>query len=114
MKALRAVVILHLTGVLIQAVLAGQFLSGRDGAVVLHERIGWAVAAIGLIQILLTIALRLPQNAALVLILSSAMIFLGEVLQVGTGYLRLPGVHIPLAILIGGGLAALAVRVFRT
>lgn len=114
MKALRAVVILHLTGVLIQAVLAGQFLSGRDGAVVLHERIGWAVAAIGLIQILLTIALRLPQNAALVLILSSAMIFLGEVLQVGTGYLRFPGVHIPLAILIGGGLAALAVRVFRT
>jgi hypothetical protein len=114
MKALRSVVILHLTGILLQAVLAGQFLSGRDAAVVFHERVGWAVAAIGLVQILLAIALRLPQNAALALILSSAMIFLGEVLQIGTGYLRFPGVHVPLAILIGGGLAAIAVRVFRT
>jgi hypothetical protein len=114
MKALRIVVVLHLVAILIQAALAGQFLSGLDAAVQLHERTGWGLAAIGLAQVLLTVVQRLPPGSALVLILSSAAIFLAEALQVGTGYLRFLGVHIPLAILIAGGTAAVAVRVFRS
>lgn len=113
MKALRTLVVLHLFGVLLQAALAGQFLSGLDGAVVLHERVAWALAAMGLSQVLLTVALRLPQETALILIVASAGIFLAEALQVGTGYLRFLGVHVPLAILISAGLAATTVRVFR-
>ena len=113
MNALRVIVVLHLTAILLQAALAGQFLSGRDGAVVLHERMGWTVAAIGLAQVLLTVILRLPRDAALVLILASAMIFLAEALQMGTGYLRFMFAHVPVAVLIAGGVAAVAVRVFR-
>ena len=113
MKVLRIVIPLHLLAVFLQAVLAGQFLSGTDGAVLFHEYTGWTVAALGLGQVLCCLAAELPAGLALPLILSSALIFLGEVLQVGTGYLRFLGVHIPLAILIVGGLAEQAARVFR-
>jgi len=110
MKPLRIVFVLHLLAVVTQAVLAGQFLSGADGLVVVHESTGWAVVALGLVQVILAVVVR----ARVAIILPSALIFLGEVLQVGTGYLRFLGVHVPLGVLIAGGLAALAAWMFRS
>ena len=112
-QTLRILVLLHLLAIFTQAVLAGQFLSGADGAVLFHESAGWTVASIGLAQVICTVVMK-PPRASLTLILSSALIFLAEALQVGTGYLRFLGVHIPLAVLIAGGVAAQAVRVFRS
>ena len=106
--------LLHLLAVFTQAVFAGQFLSGKDGAVLFHESAAWTVAFIGLAQVICAAMMKLPPGASLTLILSSALIFLAEALQVGTGYLRFLGVHIPLAVLIAGGVAAQAVRVLRS
>jgi hypothetical protein len=46
-------------------------------------------------------------------VMASALIFLAEGLQIGTGYGRFLTVHVPLAVLIFGGLAAQTVWVFR-
>jgi hypothetical protein len=96
-RALRLVLILHALGVLMQATLAGRFLSGDDGAVKVHEVTGWVIAVICLIQIVLAVVVK---EVPLWFVIGSVAIFLGEGLQVGTGYGRFLNVHIPLSILI--------------
>ena len=105
---LRAVILLHALGILIQAVFAGQFLSGADSSVTLHETTGWIIAAVCLVQIVLA-----DKNTPLWFVISSVLIFLGEALQVGTGYGRFLNVHIPLSILITCGVVAQAAWAFR-
>ena len=108
--ALKAVLTLHALGVLMQAALAGQFLSGADNAVPIHEVTGWIVAALGLFQIVLAI---LSRAAPLWFVIASVGTFLGEALQVGTGYGRFLGVHIPLSILIFGLIVWQTIWVYR-
>lgn len=98
-KALRAVLLLHILGVIVQATLAGEFLSGTDSAVQIHEITGWTVVALGLVQILLAIV---SKSAPLWFVIASVGTFLGESLQIGTGYGRFLNAHIPLAVLIFG------------
>lgn len=95
--SLRVIVVFHALGILGQAILAGQFLSGSDSSVLMHETTGWIVAAACLIQIVLSVVIR---KVPLWFIMSSVLIFLGEGLQVGTGYGRFLNVHIPLSIII--------------
>jgi cytochrome b561 len=92
-----------------QATLAGQFLSGTDSAVSIHEVTGWTVAVLGFLQILLALAVRTP----LWFTIASLGTFLGESLQVGTGYGRFLNVHIPLAILIFGVVVWQTIWAFR-
>ena len=99
MKLLRIVLALHVLGVIAQAILAGQFLSGTNAAVPIHEVIGWTVAVLGLMQIVFAIIAR---RSPLWFVIASVGTFLGEGLQVGTGYGRFLGVHIRLSILIFG------------
>jgi hypothetical protein len=80
-----------------QATLAGRFLSGEDSSVKIHEVTGWVIAAICLIQIVLAVVVK---EIPLWFVIASIAIFLGEGLQVGTGYGRFLNVHIPLSILI--------------
>jgi hypothetical protein len=80
-----------------QATLAGQFLSGEDSAVKIHEVTGWVIAGICLIQIVIAVVVK---TVPLWFVISSVAVFLGEGLQVGTGYGRFLNVHIPLSILI--------------
>jgi hypothetical protein len=108
--ALKTVLTLHILGVIVQATLAGQFLSGTDGAVPIHEVTGWIVATLGLLQIILAIVAR---SAPLWFVIASVGTFLGEGLQVGTGYGRFLGVHIPLAILIFGLVVWQTIWVYR-
>ena len=98
-RLLRLVLLLHIAGVVVQSALAGQFLSGADSAVSIHEVTGWIVVAFGLVQILLAIV---SKSAPLWFVIASVGTFLGEALQVGTGYGRFLNVHIPLAVLIFG------------
>jgi hypothetical protein len=96
-----------------QAVFAGQFLSGGEGPVRLHELTGFAVVALGALQILTSLLLKTPRGAVAAFVMASALIFLAEGLQIGTGYGRFLTVHVPLAVLIFGGLAAQTVWLFR-
>jgi hypothetical protein len=106
---LKSVLVLHLCGVLMQASLAGQFLSGADSAVKIHEVTGWVIAGLGLLQIVFSIVTK---NVPLWFVIASVGTTLGEALQVGTGYGRFFHVHIPLAIVIFGLLVAQTMWLF--
>jgi hypothetical protein len=109
-KALQSILILHAMGVLMQATLAGRFLSGDDGAVKVHEVTGWVIAGLCLVQIVLAIVVK---KVPLWFVVASVVTFLGEGLQVGTGYGRFLNVHIPLSILISGAVMAQILWAFR-
>ena len=108
----RAILVLHVLGVLTQSVFAGQFLSGADSAVVFHEVSGWCVAVLGLLQTGLAFTL-LRQRHGLWYVVGSFFLMIGEALQLGTGYGRFLGVHVPLAVLILAGLTAMLVMACR-
>jgi|SRR5580658_2966656 hypothetical protein len=109
-KTLQAVLILHATGVLTQAALAGRFLSGDDGSVKIHEVTGWVISGICIVQIVLAVVLK---GTPLWFVIASVVIFLAEGLQVGTGYARFLNVHIPLSILITGAVTGQILWAFR-
>jgi hypothetical protein len=109
---LRSVVVCHALVVLTQAVFAGQFLSGSDSQVKFHEITGWIVLAISLGQIAIIAALMRSGGVSLMLLFGSVLVFLGEGLQIGTGYGRFLNVHVPLGVIIFGSVAAQAVSVF--
>ena len=97
--ALKTIVALHALGVFAQAVLAGQFLSGVDSTVVFHEVNAFVVLGLCLAQIVFSFVVkRLPIWFPVI----TVFVFLCEGLQMGTGYGRFLGVHIPLAILTFG------------
>jgi hypothetical protein len=110
---LRIAVILHLLAAATQAVLAGQFLSGADHSVAIHEQAGWGVAGICVVQILIVVIFRAPRGRMLPFLLSTVLILLGEFLQVGTGYGRFLNVHVPLGALILSGITAQLVWILR-
>lgn len=103
---LKAVVILHALGIFAQSVFAGQFMAGSDTAVRFHEAGGWVILGICLVQIVL--ALRIKAMPLWFAVLS-VLIFLFEGLQIGTGYGRFLGVHVPLAVITFGAVLGQAV-----
>jgi hypothetical protein len=110
MRALRVVLVVHALAVFTQAALAGNFLSGEDSAVKYHEVTGWIVPVLCLIQIVIAVTRK---GTPLAFTIASIATFLGEGLQVGTGYGRFLNVHIPLSVLLAGALAGQIVWAFR-
>ena len=113
LQSLRGVCAIHIAAVFAQAVYAGQFLSGETGPVRLHEVGAWIILMAAAAQLILTIIRGRFEVQALPLTLSSVAVLLCEGLQVGTGYGRFLAVHIPLAVLIFGGLVWQAIQLFR-
>ncbi|HME07816.1 MAG TPA: hypothetical protein VKG25_12225 [Bryobacteraceae bacterium] len=112
MPLLRVVIVLHALGIVTQAVLAGLFLSGSLGPVVLHEWLAWVILGIAALQIGVVLAHGL-EGAGLLLAISSLFVLLGEVLQTGTGYGRFLAVHVPLGVFLFGAVSWQLVEVFR-
>ena len=79
----------------------------------LHEVVAWIILIAATAQVILTIIRGRFEAQALPLTLSSVSVLLCEGLQVGTGYGRFLAVHIPLAVLIFGGLVWQTLRLFR-
>ena len=102
--ALIVTCLLQVFCVFLQAVLAGSFLSGTDASVRMHEIGGWVTFLVAVLQVVL-LALPAARRFGIWLLVSSVGIATGELLQLGTGYGRFLRVHIPLAVLIVGGLA---------
>jgi len=107
-KALRTVLVIHTLAICAQATLAGQFLSGEDSAVAVHEITGLIIPVICLLQIVL--AFRV---APLSFSIATVAVFLCEGLQIGTGYGRFLSVHIPLSVVIAGVVVGQIVWAFR-
>ncbi len=112
LTALRIVLVAHALGILIQAIFAGQFLSGAEGPVVFHERTAWLVIGLSAVQVILSILL-IRAGGPLWLIVASLFLLIAEALQTGTGYGRFLGVHVPLGALVFGAVVWMAVWAFR-
>ena len=114
LTTLRIILILHTIAVLTQSVFAGQFLSGIDSQVVFHERSAYVILALALAQIALS-ALGLKSGVgSLWLLFGSTFVFLAEGLQMGTGYGRFLGVHVPLGVIVFGALMWQTSLAFRS
>ena len=101
---LRGVLAIHLLTVVSLGALAGMFLSGTDTAVALHELFGRFLVGICLIQITLTALLRARQMCPIWLLPNAIGIFIAELLETYAGYHQILVLHVPLAILIFGGI----------
>ncbi len=112
MLILRVVIVLHALAIGTQAILAGLFLSGSLGPVVVHEWMAWVILCIAAVQIGVVLAHGL-EGPGLILAISSLFVFLGEVLQTGTGYGRFLVVHVPLGVFLFGAVLWQLVEVFR-
>jgi hypothetical protein len=113
LTAMRAAVTLHLAGVLAQAALAGLFLAGSDSAVNLHEITGLWIARFCLLQLLIAILLWRWGGASIRPAVFTLCLFLAEALQVVAGFRRILPLHVPLAMLIFGGLVSMTITVWR-
>jgi hypothetical protein len=112
LAGLRVILPLHALGVLAQAALAGQFLSGLEDPVVFHAWTAWAILVVSLAQVALAVAASFG-GAPLWFMLTSVFVLLAEALQTGTGYGRFLGVHIPLGVVLFGLVLWQTIFVFR-
>jgi hypothetical protein len=111
--ALRTVLVLHSCALLAQPALAGEFLSGTDKAVRLHEWLGWAILGLCSIQTVLAAFGMRTGATNYWLLIGSALLFLAESLQIGVGYGRFLQVHIPLGAIEFAVVLVQTVSVFR-
>lgn len=109
-RPLQVVLLTHSLALLAQPAIAGEFLSGTDGVVQFHEWTGWLILALCIAQIALAAVTR---EAPLWLVMGSVMVLLGELMQVGTGYMRYMPVHVPLGVILFGVVLAQTVWMFR-
>ena len=109
---LRLVLVSHALALLAQSVFAGQFLSGSDSPVKFHEVTGWIVLGISAAQILTGSLLMKSRIASLWLVFGSIFVFLGEGLQIGSGYGRFLNVHVPLGVILFAAVTGQTISVF--
>jgi hypothetical protein len=101
---LRSVLVIHLLTVICLGTLAGMFLSGNATALALHEIGSRFLVGICLIQIVLTALLRMRGGSPAWLLPFAIGILVAELLETYAGYRRVLILHVPLAILIFGGI----------
>ncbi len=104
LSLLRVVLSIHLLAVIVQATLAGMFLSGSVMALPLHEMTARALVGICLFQIAIAILLRVRGACPTWMLISAIAILLAELLETYSGYRGILAVHVPLALGIFGGI----------
>jgi hypothetical protein len=104
LSVLRMVLLIHLLAVVAQATLAGMFLSGSGMALLLHEMTARGLVGICLLQIAITVLLRVRGGCPAWVLISAIAILLAEMLETYSGYRGLLAVHVPLALGIFGGI----------
>ena len=113
LPALRVVAVLHALSFLLQPILAGLFLSGQDTAVDSHATNATIVVTLCLVMTVLAFpAWRrglIPRAA----FTTAAALFVVEILQMGAGYGHVMWIHIPLGVIMMGGVAQLMPLIMR-
>ncbi len=110
---LRTVLVVHTLVLFLQAGLAGEFLSGADNVVKIHEAAGWVLLGLGFSQAVLAAFAARSGGATLWLVIGSVLVLFAEGLQIGTGFARFLRVHIPLPVVIFGAVLTQTVSQFR-
>jgi hypothetical protein len=110
---MRLVVTVHALAVFAQPFLAGQFLAGNFDFVDLHATTGMVAEALGLIQIPFAILLRWPGRGPLWPLWASVLVFLAEIPQTFVGFTGILAIHVPLGVLLFGGMLLLLLCIWR-
>jgi hypothetical protein len=93
---------------LMQAVLAGLALSGRPAALNAHMFNGAAVFVLSAAEVVIAILLRRAKDLPRWALVASAVLLLGQILQMLSGRFHLLSVHIPLGVGLFGLMMVLA------
>lgn len=97
---LRGVVTVHLVAVLAQPVLAGAFLAGDVDAIAVHGTIGSLLAVVGMATIVATVLYVVGGRGRLWVVPVAIGLFLADGIQIGAGFSRDLGLHVPLGVAI--------------
>lgn len=107
---LRAVVAVHAALVLVQAALAGRYLSGDAGALTLHEANGTEViTVVAMAQIVAAVLVWRPGRGRAWPMAASVALLAAETAQITFGFSGLRALHVPLGVAISGVTVALLV-----
>lgn len=113
LPALRVVAVLHALSFIMQPILAGLFLSGRDAAIDMHATNASVLVLLCLVMAILAFpAWRrgLVPRAAFTVAVALLVV---EGLQMGAGFGHLMWLHIPLGVLMMGGVAQIMPLIMR-
>jgi hypothetical protein len=113
LPALRVVAVLHALSFLLQPIMAGLFLSGQDTAIDMHAMNASIVMTLCLIMTILAFPLWRRGLVPRAVFTTSLVLLIAEGLQMGAGYGHVMWVHIPLGVLLMGGVAQLMPMVMR-
>ncbi|MEY9857464.1 hypothetical protein ABH935_003072 [Catenulispora sp. GAS73] len=113
LPALRVVAVLHALSFLLQPILAGLFLSGQDSAIDSHATNATIVVALCLVMTVLAFPAWRRGLVPRAAFTTSAALFVVEILQMGAGYGHVMWIHIPLGVIMMGGVAQLMPLIMR-
>ena len=105
--ALRVIAVLHALALVAQPILAGLFLSGRDGAVELHATNAMIVATLCLLQTVTDALLWRTRTIVRRIFTQSLALLVLEIVQTFAGLGHVMWLHIPLGTALFGGIATL-------
>jgi hypothetical protein len=112
-RPLRVAVLLHAALILAQAAFAGQFLGGDAAWVRVHEANAGIIQLTSLVQLILAILVWRPGHGPGWPALASLALLAAEELQMGFGYARMLGLHVPLGVAIFGTTVAILIGTRR-
>jgi hypothetical protein len=112
-RPLRAIVLLHAALVLAQAAFAGQFIAGDAAWVRVHEANAGIIHLVAFVQLVVAILVWRPGRGPGWPALASLALLMAEEFQMGFGYARMLGLHVPLGVAIFGLTVAMVIGTRR-
>ncbi|GAA2043735.1 hypothetical protein GCM10009839_53860 [Catenulispora yoronensis] len=113
LPALRVVAVLHALSFLAQPILAGFFLSGQDTAIDSHATNGMILATLCLVMTILAFPVWRRGLVPRAVFTTAAGLLVAEMVQMIAGFSHLMWLHIPLGVIMMGGIATFMPLVMR-
>lgn len=107
LTAFRAIVTAHCTLILVQAALAGRYLSGGFDTISIHGANARLVMLLGVAQAIAAALLWRPGRGPAWPLGASLLICFADVMQIGAGFSRELGLHVPLGVTLFGATIAM-------
>ena len=114
LPALRVVAVLHALSFLLQPIMAGFFLSGQDEAIDMHATNAMILLTLCLVLTALAFPAWRRGQVPRAVFTTAAGLLVAEIMQAIVGFSHIMWLHIPLGVIMMGGLATLMPLVMRS